>query len=503
MQLKKLNLIVVLLLSSFYSIAQSGYNISIHLKNSKDTLAYLTYYQFDKTFIKDTCTQIKNGKIIFKGKEKLDKGIYSLVNQNKNLLFDFFIDDNTQNLELKSEDGPNLIKELTAVNSESENQFFEYLRYVSEKNIGFQQLLKNAPPKTKKDTLAFIEKQSEIDKNIKEIEDKFIQSHKGTFIGDVINLKTEKTLNDPENKFDNLAKYNFYKNNYWSGVDFKDDATLRNPFFSNKLNKYFENVIETHPDSTCVEIDRMLNKTTQGSLIYKLLLSHFTYTYESSKLMGFEKVFVHLSDKYFKTGKANGIYESDDVVNSIIKKADKLKPLLIGAKAPDLWMIKASDFGKMKGMGFEDANNSDEITKVFYDHQQEVNKMFVKLSDVKAEYTLLLFWDVDCGHCQKEVPKILEVYNELIKEKKDVKVYSVYTLHEGQKYQKYISDHKLPWINVYDGAFYNNIAEKYDVVTTPILYILDKNKVIRAKKIGADQIKFFIDLLENEAADKI
>jgi len=90
MQLKKLNLIVVLLLSSFYSIAQSGYNISIHLKNSKDTLAYLTYYQFDKTFIKDTCTQIKNGKIIFKGKEKLDKGIYSLVNQNKNLLFDFF-----------------------------------------------------------------------------------------------------------------------------------------------------------------------------------------------------------------------------------------------------------------------------------------------------------------------------------------------------------------------------------------------------------------------------
>jgi nicotinate-nucleotide adenylyltransferase len=34
-----------------------------------DTLAYLTYYQMDKTYIKDTCTTIKNGKIIFEGKK--------------------------------------------------------------------------------------------------------------------------------------------------------------------------------------------------------------------------------------------------------------------------------------------------------------------------------------------------------------------------------------------------------------------------------------------------
>jgi hypothetical protein len=33
--------------------------------------------------IVDTCTTIKNGKIVFNGKKKLSKGIYSLVGQGK------------------------------------------------------------------------------------------------------------------------------------------------------------------------------------------------------------------------------------------------------------------------------------------------------------------------------------------------------------------------------------------------------------------------------------
>jgi len=52
---------------------------------------YLTYYQFDKNMLIDTCKQIKNGKIIFKGKNKLDKGIYSLVGQSKTIYFDFLL----------------------------------------------------------------------------------------------------------------------------------------------------------------------------------------------------------------------------------------------------------------------------------------------------------------------------------------------------------------------------------------------------------------------------
>ena len=501
--MKKLLFATVFCFSSLFAVAQSGYEITINLKNSNDTIAYLTFYQFDKTLIKDTCTTIKNGKIIFKGKEKLGKGIYSLVSQGKSIYFDFFIDDSTQKLELKSEASINISKELTALNSPLENEFFNYILFINQQNSSFQTYKQAAKLVTKKDTLALRDKQRDIEKSINDFEENFSINHKGTYIGDVMNLKVEKLLKEipkaSNGRPDSLQVFNYYKKHYWDNVDFKDDGIIRNPFFHNKIKKYFDSVVVTHPDSVSVEIDKIMNKTIPGSLTYKLLLAHFTYTYETSKLMGFDKVFVHMSDKYFKTGKADGIYDDNEVVKKIIKRADKLKPLLVGATAQDLFMIKAEDFEKMKAMGFENAKNSEEMTNVYYKNVDQVSKMYVKLSEVKAEYTILLFWDVDCSHCQKEVPKLLDAYNELIKEKKDVKIYSVYMQHEGEKYLKYIDEHKLPWINVYDGAHYNNAVEKYDVYSTPVIYLLDKNKVIKAKRIDADQIKTIIDVLEKES----
>ena len=500
--MKKLLLVTAFCFTSLYAVAQSGYEITINLKNCNDSLAYLTYYQFDKTLIKDTCTTIKNGKIVFNGKGKLDKGIYSLVSQAKSIYFDFFIDDNTQKLELKSELSPNIGKELTALNSPLENEFFSYIQFINQQNKDFQSYKQTAKLLTKKDTLSLNEKQKEIEKNIHNYEEKFLIDHKGTFIGDAMNLKVEKLLKDipkaSNGRPDSIQVYNYYRKHYWDNVDFTDDGTMRNPFFTNKIKNYFETVLPIHPDSISVQIDKIMSKTKPGSLFYKLLLAHFTYTYETSKIMGFDKVFVHMSDTYFKTGKADGIYDDPDIVQKIIKRADKLKPLLLGAPAQDLFMIKAEDFDKMKAMGFEDAKNSEEMTNVYYKNADTVTKMYVKLSDVKADYTILIFWDVDCGHCQKEVPKLLDAYNELLKEKKDVKVYSVYMQHEGEKYLKYIDEHKLPWINVYDGAHYNNAIEKYDVYSTPVIYILDKNKIIKAKRIDADQIKTIINALESE-----
>ena len=500
--MKKLLFVFVFCCSSFCAFAQTGYDITINLKNCTDTLAYLTYYQFDKTLVKDTCTSIKNGKIVFKGNKKLDKGIYSLVSQKKAIYFDFFIDDNTQKLELKSEASPNLGKELTAINSPLENDFFRYVQFINEKNTEFQTYKQSAKLVTKKDTLALNDKQKEVQKSIQAYEEKFLIDHKGSYIGNVMNLKVEKLLKDipkaSNGRPDSIQVYNYYRKHYWDDVDFKDDATIRNPFFNTKIKNYFESVIPIHTDTVSVEIDKMMSKTNPASILYKLLLAHFTYSYETSKIMGFDKVFVHMSDTYFKTGKADGIYEDKDIVQKIIKRADKLKPLLLGATAPDLFMIKAEDFSKLKAMGFEDAKNNEEMTAVYYKNVDQVNKMYVKLSEVKAEYTILVFWDVDCGHCQKEIPKLLETYNELIKEKKDIKVYSVYMQHEGEKYLKYIDEHKLPWINVYDGAHYNNAVEKYDVYSTPVIYILDKNKVIKAKRIESDQIKAIIKSIEKE-----
>ena len=79
-----------------------------------------------------------------------------------------------------------------------------------------------------------------------------------------------------------------------------------------------------------------------------------------------------------------------------------------------------------------------------------------------------------------------------------MKVFSVYTQHEYEKYRKYIIDNKLDWINVYDGVHINNIKEKYDIYSTPVIYVLDRNKRIKAKRISTEQVKDIIAQMEIE-----
>ena len=482
--------------------AQNAYDIKINLKNCKDTLAYLTFYQFDKNMIVDTCTQIKNGKIVFNGKKKLNKGIYSLISQGKSIYFDFFIDDQNQKLDITSDAISNYRSTLKCSNSKIENDFFEYIQFFETQKNDFDSHLLKTKGMNKKDSTDFVSsKQKLINQNIESYEKDFISKNKGTFISDALNLKIEKYLKDipkaSNGRPDSIAVYGYYKKHYWDGVDFKEDGLIRTPFFASRLNRYFESVVPRHPDSVSVEIDRIMKQSIEGSIMYKLLLSHFVSTYETSKIMGFDKVFVHVVDAYFKTGKANDLYNDDNIIKNIIARADILRPLLLGEIAPELPMIPMESHDKIAKMGFENAKTSEELTKLFYANNQEIEKTFLKLHSIKAKYVLLVFWDVDCGHCLVEIPKLINVYHELLKENIDLKVFSVYTLQDFDKYQKYIVEKKLDWINVYDGVHFNNLKDKYDIYSTPVIYILDKDKRIKAKRIDVEQIKSIINALEN------
>ncbi|PKB15592.1 thioredoxin-like domain-containing protein [Flavobacterium sp. 5] len=488
-----------------FAQAQTGHEIKINLKNCKDTIAYLAFYQFDKLYISDTCKKVVNGNIVFKGKKKLDKGVYFLLSQDKGNYFDFIIDDQSQKQQITT-DKSSLVENLKAINSKQNENFFNYIRFVSDKNKEFNSFKKAIKEEKKSDSTKLIANELKVlNEVILQNDLNYITQNKGTYLSEILNLKTEKIAKDvpkaSNGRPDSIYSYTYYKKHFWDGVNFEDDAMLNNPFFANKIKQYFNTTVVQHPDSICAEIDRMMLKTKQGTKMNMLLLAYFTQTYEIPKIMGMDKVFVYMVNNYFKTGKAKGVYD-DSVIKIIINRGDVLAPLQLGKTAPELYMIDIPGHDKIAKMGFDTAKTSDEITKIYYANKDEIEKTYVTLSSIKADYLILLFWDVDCGHCQKEVPKILELYHDLLKENKAVQVFGVYTQNEFDKYKKYIVDNKVDWINVYDGVHINNLKDKYDVVTTPVIYILDKNKVIKAKGIGSESIRSIITQMEKEYSKK-
>ncbi|MBX3163245.1 MAG: DUF5106 domain-containing protein [Bacteroidetes bacterium] len=483
-----------LALFSFGAKAQ-GYDITVNFKNAKDTMAYLVKYTWDQQYISDTAKNIKNGVMRFKGKTDLDKGVYVLVNQDKAIYFDFFINESQKfTIEVNHNDIVNTMK---AVNSKENELFFSYVKFMSNKNIEFNKTREKAagkPDSAKIVTDAI----KTLNEEVKKFEADYMIKSKGTFVYDVMNLKSEKEPTDvpkaSNGRPDSVYSYYWYKNHYFDGVNFKDERIIRTPFFDDRVKKYFESVILNHPDTVIVEIDKILAKCEQDNLVYNLLLGYFTHKYEQSKIMGFDKVFVHLADKYIISGKASKVYEKE-TVTKIKERVDIMRNLLLGAQVSDLYVIDTTDAKTVRKWGFDTASSSKAITDLYYKHEKDLQPLWKTLHSVQAKYTILVFWAVDCGHCKTEVPKLASDL-KAIKGKVDYKVFAVQTKDElYSQWCKFIIDNNLnDIIHVYDPIHINNLKEKFDIYSTPVIYLLDQDKKIRAKRVGAEQV---VDILKS------
>src|ERR1044071_9053831 len=127
--------IILALFSGLIMKPQAGYDIKISLKGAKDSVVYLAKYNFDKQYIVDTCKKIQKGAVVFKGKKDLDKGVYFLVSQDKVRYLDFFVNDNSK-LNI-STDMSDVVKTLKAPGSKENEDFFAYIKYITEKNLEF------------------------------------------------------------------------------------------------------------------------------------------------------------------------------------------------------------------------------------------------------------------------------------------------------------------------------------------------------------------------------
>jgi thiol-disulfide isomerase/thioredoxin len=501
--MKKFILLIASTAIFSFSAKSQGYDIKINFKGCKDTMAYLVKYTFDQQYISDTCKKIKNGLIEFKGKKDLDKGVYTLVSEAKSIYFDFFINEN-QKFTINT-DVADIVNNLKSIGNKENESFFSYIKYITNKNQDFNKMREQTKGKSKEDSTKFMnEKIKQLNEDVRKFDADFMIKSKGTFVYDVLNLKSEKEPSDvPKAKNgrpDSVYQYYYYKSHYFDGINFKDERIIRTPFFDDRVKKYFDNVILMHPDTVIQEIDKILAKCDENNLIYNLLIGYFTYKYEQSKIMGFDKVFVHVADKYIISGRAKNVY-TEETVKGIKDRVDIMRNLLLEAKVSELYMIDTINGKQVRKMGFDTASTSKSITDLYYKNIEKVTPLFKTLYQVNSKYTVLIFWAADCGHCQTEVPKLHEDL-KAIKGSINYSVFAVQTKDElFDSWKKFIVEKKLnDFIHVFDPIHLNNLKERFDIYSTPVIYILDKDKKIKAKRLGADQV---VDMLKTlEAIDK-
>ena len=450
-----------------------GHDIKITVKGFKEgSTCILGNYYGDKQYIKDSAKVGPKGELEFKGKEKYPQGIYILIPDNKKY-FDLVMDEN-QHFSLES-DTADYISNMKVKGSDENNFFYSYQKFI----VTQQKLvepLRNLLKKTKdKDSIKTInEKIIKIDTDVKNYKRNFAKNNPKTFMA-----KLFKAMEDPEipetptlanGKKDTLFPYHYYKAHFFDNIDFTDDRLLRSPIFHPKIKQYMDKMTAQIPDSINIAADYLVEKARNNPEIFKWMVYWLTLTYESSQIMGMDAVFVHMVEKYYVTNQAYWVDSTQ--LAKITSRAYTLNPILIGKKAPPITMIDST--GKT-----------------------------ISLYDVKAKYTVAIFWDQDCGHCKKEMPKLQELYVNKLKPK-GIEVYAIASENKDKEWKKFLQEHQLHWINVHQPDDYKRAVTKkiYDIYSTPFMYLLDENKIIKAKHIDVDQLSDLIDMLEKEKEKK-
>lgn len=450
-----------------------GCNIKIVSKGLKEgSMCLLACYYGDKNYIKDSAKANAKGEVVFISEEKYEEGIYLFVPPNKKY-FDFVMDGG-QNFTLET-DTLDYIKHMKVKGSEENKFFYEYQLFMGGKQKQIEPL-RDLYKKVKdnKDSAKIVSDQiAVIDKEVMDYKANFIKANPKTFVSKIFKAMEEPIVPEapilPNGRKDSTFGYRYYKSHFFDNIDFSDDRLLRTPIFHNKIKQYLDKLTPQTPDSINISTDLIIEKGRANEEVFKYLVNWITYTYESSKIMGMDAVFVHLVNKYHAKKQTPWIDSTQ--LYKVINRAYILEPLLIGKKAPAVVMIDT--------LGKE-----------------------ISLYNVKARYTILLFWDENCGHCKKEMPKVIELYKKL--KSKDVQVFAYETEDSPKLWKKFIKDNNLNFINGYQPDQYKRAVTKkiYDIYSTPVIYLLDENKIIKAKRIDVEQLGNLIDVFEKERLEK-
>jgi len=472
-------LLAVLIFSN--NLWSQGYEIKVNIKNSKDSMCLLTKYTWEQPYKVDTAKVDKNGGMIFKGKEPLEKGIYSIYSPKKGVLYFDLIINESQKLTITT-DTINFYDNMKIVGPKENTDFIEYVKFMGSKNMERMNYEKEIKSKKTPDSTKLInQKNTDLFKQIKKYQTDYLNANPTNYLATLIRLQNDPEVpNAPKNipaADTAIWKYQYYKNHFWDGIDLNAISTLNtNKIFADRVKRYFEKIVIQNPDTLAKESELFLNKIGNNKENFKWVTHNLTY------------------NKHYKTGKAYWLDEKQ--LDKVISRANILEPLLLGKKAQDLQLVDTTGIKTIKKLGIDTMSSSETLTKAYYNNQETLQKLLVSMYGIKADWTVLVFWDVDCGHCKKEIPVIADTYHKLKKEGKKVEVFAVYTQHEYDKWKKFIKDSNLDWINVADAVHLNNLKEKYDIYSTPVIYLLDKNKVIKAKRIGAEQLEEVIMNME-------
>ncbi|MDR0693897.1 MAG: redoxin domain-containing protein [Prevotellaceae bacterium] len=460
------------------AVAQ-GYRIELLLDDAqKDSTILLARYGGNSKYAVDTALTDAKGRAVFSKETSLPGGLYLFASGGV-LLFDFLIsDDESQHFGVHYKKNKDQPVEIIYKNSPENVAFLDFQKYLGQRQRAGSRLREQAQKDSSftdiaRDSLKIIADEE------KAYTRQVMNQWQGKLLASMARavqpaaVAPEPDIPEDAPNRDSLRwvyYYNWDKNHYLDNLDFSDARLLNTPVFQPNFEYYFQNKLIQHPDSIIPQIHAILELAKADSTMFMFCLGHLfntyiqwkTYTITSEHAMGMEAVVLDIINAYYLSGQAEWAEKDTTFMKSIREYAHYNAHSLVGMKARDL---------KMQTMAGE----------------------YVSLYDIQTPYTLLIFFDSNCGHCKTEVPKLHEVYAKY--KDRGMQTFCVYTQANQPEWLKFLQENQLEdWINVWDPYRQTGFYDWYGVNTTPQVFLLNKDKTIIARRVSHDLLSQLLGL---------
>ena len=479
--MKKIALLVALIFTGFVSASAARIAYKIHLKipDVKDSMVFLAHYYgnpLPKIYQRDSAKFDKGGNADFYSTDStFVGGIYMMLLSDRKTYFEVLLnkgDDMSITAYVKKL--PEGVKFKNSPQNERFQQYVEFLKGYSEGQEVFKKQL--AESKTAEDSADVRKRAGKTANDLNNYRHDYVKKYPNTLLSNIFKAlevpvvpEGDHFLEDGKTK-DSTFAYHYYKAHYWDDFNYQDDRLIHTPLLDGKLEEYMNKLVLPWPDSVEHESDMLLKKARGTKDLFKYTLYWLTRNVENSKVMGMDEVFVYLVENYYMKGDA--FWLSNEDLQKYIDRAMKIAPNVIGNIVPEL-----------------------KLPNVTTQKEESV-------SNVKGKYTLLVFYSPNCGHCQHEIPLLDSAYKAGLKDK-GLKIFTVSTEGDEKAINEFIKKNKMDeWTNTWDPQNVGNYHNKFDVYSTPTIYLMDERKIIIGKRLDHTNIGSVIDMTEKKAKDK-
>jgi len=261
--------------------------------------------------------------------------------------------------------------------------------------------------------------------------------------------KLKPTLNGKPNPAIAL----WQRKHYFDHTDFEDERLLNNNFWHSFFDGFFARHVVPQPDSLLRAIDEMLSKMPRNGAFYRFAVVRLTQFFEQNEAPGADRIFVHLVDKYQR--KDDTPWLDLATLERLHYKADVHRPNLTGSLA----------------INFELPDETGKNQALYH---------------VEAPVTMLVFYSPLCEHCKEMMPKIYQIYLDYTP--KGLKAMALNTDKQHVYWKKFVAQQNWQWIDLASPKGIEDLEKQFAAVNLPVIYLLDKDKRIVAKRVQPDKL---------------